>query len=668
MSRTAVLAVRIVTETKEANKGIDETAGRLEKFEKGLDRAALPAAVAGAAVLGFAKKTGEMASIAQQNAGAVDSVFKGNAQTVRDFAATAADKLGLSGSAYQQMASVIGSQLKNMGVPMDQVAGSTNDLIAKGADLAAMFGGSTSDAVSALSSLLRGERDPIERYGVSINQAAIDAKKAELGLAGLSGEADKNANLTATMALLQKQTADATGQFAREADSAAGAQERANAKIQDAGAKLGSVFLPAMAAAAAAAGSMATWAADNSQLLLILGGVIGGVAGAILLINGALKAWKAATTAMAAVQVVLNAVMSANPIGLVVVAIAAIVAGLVLAYQNVGWFKDFVDQAFAAVGAAVQAAAQWFQDAWNNAVFVVQALIAGWSAIFAGIFAAVQAGAGAVAAWFQNAWNNAVAGVQAALAVWSAIVAGVFAAVQAGAAAVASFFANAWQAGVAIVLGVVRAFQAGAAAVFNGVASFAGNVAGRIVSFFASGFGTVQGVVAGAIGVVRGTIDTVAGAVQGVTGWLTGALAGAFQFVASIGRGAFSGIVGAIQNVIGWIQNALSWVRNLASNIGGAVGKVLGFGGATAATPAAAGFSYDAGAGFAGPGFAGGATSVFSTPGLFASPAPRPAAPTVINVTVNGALDPAAVGAQIDGILRKHLRRTGQLTNGATPW
>jgi len=609
MSRTAVLAVRIVTETKEANKGIDETAGKLDKFEKGLDRATVPAAAAGAAVLAFAKKTGDMASIAQQNAGAVDSVFKGNAATINNFAATAADKLGLSGSAYQQMASVIGSQLKNMGVPMDQVAGSTNDLISKGADLAAMFGGSTSDAVAALSSLLRGERDPIERYGVSINDAAIQAKKAELGLSGLSGEADKNATLTATMALLQKQTADATGQFAREADSAAGAQERANAKIQDAGAKLGSVFLPAMAAAATAAGGMAVWASENSTALLIMAGVIGGVAGAILLVNGAVKAYRATVAAAAAIQVVWNAVMSANPIGLVIVAVAALVAGLVWAYQNVGWFKDFVDQAFAAVAAVVAAVAKWFQDAWGAAV-----------------------------AWVSNAVGQ-----------------------------VSKFFQTAWAVAVSIVLGVIRSWQSGVAAVFNGVASFVGGVVGQIRNSFASGFNAAAGIVAGVIGGIRGTIGTITGAAQAVVGWLQGALGGAFQYVASIGRGAFAGITGAIQNVIGWIQNALSWVRSLTSGIAGAVGKMLGFGGATAAAPGASA-GYYSGAGFGGDAFAGGATGVFSTPSLFSAPAPKAAAPTIINVTVNGALDPAAVGAQIDGILRQHLRRTGALTNGATPW
>ncbi|ALY09743.1 tape measure protein [Arthrobacter phage Moloch] len=665
MSRTAVLAVRIVTETKEANKGIDDTVSKLDKFERGLDKAALPAAAAGTAVLAFAKKTGDMASIAQQNAGAVDSVFKGNAKTVNEFAATAADKLGLSGSAYQQMASVIGSQLKNMGVPMDQVAGSTNDLIAKGADLAAMFGGTTSDAVDALSSLLRGERDPIEKYGVSINDAAIQAKKAELGLAGLSGEADKNATLTATMALLQKQTADATGQFAREADSAAGAQERANAKIQDAGAKLGSVFLPAMAAAATAAGGMATWASENSTVLLVLAGIIGGVAGAILLINGALKAWRAATAAVAAVQVVLNAVMSANPIGLVVLAIAALVAGLVWAYNNVGWFKDFVDQAFAAIGAVVAAVAQWFQDAWNNAVTFVQAYIEAWSIIINAVFTGIQTAVGAVAQFFTDAWNNAVTFVQAYISAWGIIINAVFTGVQSAVGAVADFFRNAWAVAVAIVAGVIRSWQAGVNAVFNAVGSFISGVVNNVRNVFSSVFNVILGIVTGVIAGVRGAIDGVTSTVQSVASIINGALVAAFNFVASAGRNAFAGITGAIQGVIGWIQNALSWVRNLASGIGNAVGQMLGLGGATAATVDAPGLSYFGGGD---PGFEGGATSIFGGNTFFGAPAPKAAAPIIVNLTVNGAMDPTAVGKQIYDILLKYLRRNGDVVNGATPW
>lgn len=52
-------------------------------------------------------------------------------------------------------------------------------------------------------------------------------------------------------------------------------------------------------------------------------------------------------------QGILNAVMDANPIGLVVIAIAALVAGLVYAYKNSETFRNIVNTAFHAVSAAV---------------------------------------------------------------------------------------------------------------------------------------------------------------------------------------------------------------------------------------------------------------------------------------------------------------------------
>lgn len=52
----------------------------------------------------------------------------------------------------------------------------------------------------------------------------------------------------------------------------------------------------------------------------------------------------AAAKAHAAAQWVLNAALSANPIALVVIAIAGLVAAFVVAYKNVDWFRDLVDR------------------------------------------------------------------------------------------------------------------------------------------------------------------------------------------------------------------------------------------------------------------------------------------------------------------------------------
>ena len=210
------------------------------------------AAVAG---LRYGMESVGLASELEQSVGAISAVFKDQAPIIDAFSKNAATDVGLARGAYQQFATVVGAQLKNLGVPMDQVGQKTNDLITLGADLSAQFGGSTSDAVSALSSLLRGERDPIERYGVSIKQVDIDARKTAMGLDELTGEADRQAEIAATLGILWEQTADAQGTFFRETDTYAHKTQVLNAQLADAKTRLGEALLPAMTSVADYAGN-----------------------------------------------------------------------------------------------------------------------------------------------------------------------------------------------------------------------------------------------------------------------------------------------------------------------------------------------------------------------------------------------------------------------------
>lgn len=99
-----------------------------------------------------------------------------------------------------------------------------------------------------------------------------------------------------------------------------------------------------------------------------------GVTGAADLANAAIEkmrlgtvAAKAATIAKAAAdkaaaaaQWALNVAMSANPLGLVLIAIVALVAGLVIAYKKSETFRRIVDAAFAKVKDAAGAVADFF--------------------------------------------------------------------------------------------------------------------------------------------------------------------------------------------------------------------------------------------------------------------------------------------------------------------
>ena len=72
----------------------------------------------------------------------------------------AAKSVGLSQNEYNEFATLVGSQLQNFGMSAEQSASKTNELIGLGADLSSMFGGTTADAVQALSSALKAKWTP----------------------------------------------------------------------------------------------------------------------------------------------------------------------------------------------------------------------------------------------------------------------------------------------------------------------------------------------------------------------------------------------------------------------------------------------------------------------------------------------------------------------------
>lgn len=246
MGKSATLALKITGDSSGGVRAIDEVEGRAGKLGAGFGKLAGLAAGAFAVseVVDFGKQAFDAASNLEQMAGAVDAVFGQSAAQIDALAAKAHDAVGLSTADYDQMASVIGSQLKNAGVPMDQLAAKTDGLIKQGADMSAVFGGSAADAVEALSSVMKGEFDPIEKYGVSLNQTSINAELAARHQDKLTGAALKQAQTQAALDLVTRQTTATQGQFAAQGDTAAEKSQKLGAWFDDLKAKIGGGLLP----------------------------------------------------------------------------------------------------------------------------------------------------------------------------------------------------------------------------------------------------------------------------------------------------------------------------------------------------------------------------------------------------------------------------------------
>jgi hypothetical protein len=89
-----------------------------------------------------------------------------------------------------------------------------------------------------------------------------------------------------------------------------------------------------------------------------------GMAVVMGVVRGATMAWTAA-------QWLLNVALSANPIGLIVAAIALLVAGLVIAWQRSETFRNIVMGAFNAVKGAAMSAFNWIRDNFANILTII---------------------------------------------------------------------------------------------------------------------------------------------------------------------------------------------------------------------------------------------------------------------------------------------------------
>lgn len=433
MAKKHTIEVEILAQTKKAAGALKQfaTDSGLDKIANGAKTIAIAAgaavAAAGVAAGAYVGDAIGKASNLEQSIGAIDAVFKESAGQMHEWANGAADAVGLTRNQYNELATVLGTQLKNGGTAIDEIGGKTNELVGLGADLASMFGGTSADAVGALSSALKGERDPIERYGVSLKQATIDAKAAEMGFEKVGGSLTNEAQQAATLALIMEQTADAHGNFAKEADTVQGKQARLSASWENLSAKIGTAFLPAVASIAdwigtrvmpvlerwgeqiatnvgpaleqagvvittqvlpalAAFGSwiqtyvlpplaqlagtiganlgpmlagLIGWLQAAQGWLIPLGAAVGAMVVAFQAWTTAVRLWRAITVVATAAQAILNAVLSANPIGLVVLAIVGLIAAGVALYKNNETVRRVIDAAWKAIRGAIDAVAGW---------------------------------------------------------------------------------------------------------------------------------------------------------------------------------------------------------------------------------------------------------------------------------------------------------------------
>lgn len=158
---------------------------------------------------------------------------------------------------------------------------------------------------------------------------------------------------------LKKKTegaADAAG------NTMAGKVERAQNAFGEMQESLAAGLIPVLGTLTDVGLKVSGWLQDNPGKVKVAVVVLGGLAVVIGVVSAAIKAWTAITKIATGVQAAFNFVMSANPIALVTIAIVAVGAALVVAYQKSETFRKVVDAAFTGLKTVVVTVLQTMSD------------------------------------------------------------------------------------------------------------------------------------------------------------------------------------------------------------------------------------------------------------------------------------------------------------------
>lgn len=342
-------------------------------------KAAIPATIALGGVFMGLKKAATAASDLNEETSKSEQIFGASARSVQEFASTAADTIGQSQTQALAAASTFGIFGNAAGLGGEELAGFSKKFTVLASDLASFNNTSPEDAITAIGAALRGESEPIRRYGVLLNDAGLKQQALKMGLIETTSSAlTPQQRVLAATELIFQQTAKAQGDFQRTADGAANSQRTLSAQMADASTKIGQMLQPALSTILNLLTGLATWVSNNTKLVLAFSLVFGTLAAGIVAVNVATKVWTATTAAAAVVQKVWNAAMAANPIGLIITALIVLGTAVVAAYKKFEGFRNVVN-------GVINAVIGYFEFMVNTWIKVINTFTAGINK-FTGLF------------------------------------------------------------------------------------------------------------------------------------------------------------------------------------------------------------------------------------------------------------------------------------------
>lgn len=514
MAQSAVLAIKIIADSKQAQGEFSAAESKMSKFRSGIGKAAIPAAIAGAAVLKFGKDSVDAARAAAVEQAKLEAVFKATGDTTgksakiaADYASTLSRQIGVDDEVIKAGESKLAT-FKNVADATSMMNGVFKRTTAAGADLAAAgFGSIESNAVllgKALNDPTKG-MSALTRVGVTLTDQ--QKKQAE--------QMQKTGDMAGAQKVILKAV---EGQVKGTAKATATSTDKAAVAWGEFMEAFGTVLLPIVDKLTAKFASLADWMNKNVRVVQIIVGVIGALAAAILIVNAAFAVYEATQKVVTAAQWAMNSAFLANPITLVVLAIIALGVAFVVAYKKSKTFRDFVNKMWAGIKAVTRSTVDFFKSAWKAALNVVTPVVRRFGAAAKAIFNALKPVIRVVTTIIKTYFRVAFAVVKTYVLALKAYFILVFNVIKGVVKAVIAVFKGDWRGAFAAVRGIVQAFKQFFVSLFHALPGPVQDVIRKIAELIKSGFSKIKSAASGVGKALSSPFETLYNWIQKVIG------------------------------------------------------------------------------------------------------------------------------------------------------
>jgi hypothetical protein len=235
--------------------GLQQARGKVDSWVAATNTAM---GAAGTALVGIAAAGGAALAVGlykgtQAAAGLNESLSKANAvfgpeaKAITDAADEMAAKFGTSRQTFVDMAVEAGILGQGLGKMANQEAAEFGAKITKLADDLVSFAdvaGGIPEAMIAIKAGLRGETEPMSRFGVLLHEDMLKAEALRLGMAGLGKELTQQQKFRARVSLIETGLAKSKGDHERTRGSAKNVQREIGGRISNTLTDIGTGVLP----------------------------------------------------------------------------------------------------------------------------------------------------------------------------------------------------------------------------------------------------------------------------------------------------------------------------------------------------------------------------------------------------------------------------------------